>query len=128
MVGYAAPNAKVETFIDNTGAASVQSGADGRYSISISAGDLSVGSHFIKTRYSLAAQASDFSESQAFEVSSLKYPKADFNGDGKVDISDWSVFLYRWGSKDSALRATIDINGDGKVDIADFSDFLSLFQ
>ncbi|MCL5733943.1 MAG: dockerin type I domain-containing protein [Patescibacteria group bacterium] len=129
ITGYAAPDAEVDAFIDNAIATSTQSDSKGYYSIYIPPSVLSVGDHFVKTRYSLSSgQASDFSDSQAFNVSSLAYPKADLNGDGSITISDWSIFLYRWNSKDPTLRATLDINGDGKVDITDFSIFLSLIK
>ncbi|MCL5733592.1 MAG: dockerin type I domain-containing protein [Patescibacteria group bacterium] len=126
IFGYAAPNAEVDAFIDNASVTSTQSDSTGRYLIYVPPSALSVGDHFVKTRYSLSAdQTSDFSDSQAFNVSSLAYPKADFDGDGVITISDWSIFLYRWNSKDPALRATLDINGDGKVNITDFSIFLN---
>lgn len=123
--GYAAPNAKVETYIDSKKMGETQTGNDGRYSISIATDSLAAGNYFIKTRYALAPdKISDFSEAKAFLISGLAYPKADFDNDGSVTVSDWSVFLYRWGSSDKKLRETLDLDGDGKVDIFDFSIFL----
>jgi hypothetical protein len=42
---------------------------------------------------------------------------ADLNNDGKVNIADFSMLLFRWGGAD----ALADLNRDGKVNIADFS-------
>lgn len=48
----------------------------------------------------------------------------DFNGNGKVDISDVSILISHWGtSKD--LR--FDLNQDGRVDIKDLSILMSKF-
>lgn len=125
MFGYAAPNAKVEAFIDGKKIGEAQSGSDGYYLISVAVDSLDAGNYFIKTRYVLSAdKMSDFSDSKAFLVSPLSYPKADFNGDNVVTVSDWSVFLYRWGSSDKKLKETVDLNGDEKIDISDFSIFL----
>ncbi len=49
---------------------------------------------------------------------------SDFNGDGRVNIQDFSIFLFYW-HKDYSQRppanACVDRNGDRKVDIKDFS-------
>ena len=41
----------------------------------------------------------------------------DLDCDGKVDLTDFSILLYYWGTN-SALA---DINGDGIVNLVDFS-------
>ncbi len=129
VFGYAAPNAKVEAYVDSNKMGETQSGIDGSYSIPIATDSLVVGSHFIKTSYILSAdKMSDFSGSKAFLISELAYPNADFNNDGSITIGDWSVFLYRWGSNDQKLRGTLDLNGDGKIDISDFSIFLQAMK
>jgi hypothetical protein len=49
---------------------------------------------------------------------------SDFNGDGRVNIQDFSIFLFYW-HKDYSQRppanACVDRNGDRRVDIKDFS-------
>jgi hypothetical protein len=42
---------------------------------------------------------------------------ADLSSDGIVDIVDFSILMYHWGTS----NATADINHDGTVDLADFS-------
>jgi hypothetical protein len=62
--------------------------------------------------------------SKIFTIAKVFAPNADLNDDGKSDISDWSIFLFRWGSTDETKKMTIDFNNDGRVDISDFSIFL----
>ena len=45
---------------------------------------------------------------------------ADFNGDGKVDITDLNILSTNWGST-NATHSTGDANGDGKVGILDLN-------
>ncbi len=42
---------------------------------------------------------------------------ADLNGDGKVNLADFSILLYYWGTS----NPTADLNGDGIVDLPDLS-------
>lgn len=44
-------------------------------------------------------------------------PSADLNGDGKVNLIDFSILLYWWGKDDSCS----DQNGNGVIDLPDFS-------
>ena len=44
-------------------------------------------------------------------------PNADLNGDGKVNLVDFSILLYWWGR----YNACADQNGNGRVDLPDFS-------
>ena len=66
---------------------------------------------------------SDWSATKSFLVAQTTVPEADFNGDGMIDIRDWSVFLSRWNEKSDA-RKVLDLNHNGKVDISDASIFL----
>lgn len=43
--------------------------------------------------------------------------RSDLNQDGKVNLVDFSILLYWWGS----ANPTADINMDGKVNLTDFS-------
>jgi len=63
---------------------------------------------------------SGFSRSLSFYIGNDKAPNntsADINGDGKVNLIDFSIFLIYWGT--SEIKA--DFNLDGKVNLADFS-------
>jgi|GEM_PF-379094 len=64
---------------------------------------------------------SGFSNSVSFYVGSKAVGKkcagADLNGDGRVNLTDFSILLYNWGTNDSCA----DQNGDGRVNLTDFS-------
>lgn len=47
----------------------------------------------------------------------------DFNGDGIVDIIDFSYFIFSFGSVegDSRFNAALDLNCDGKINLFDFT-------
>jgi len=55
----------------------------------------------------------------------------DLNGDGRVDLTDFSLFTARWHDTGCNARnhycQEADINGDGAVGLDDFSEFTSLW-
>jgi len=71
--------------------------------------------------YFKPTEASDFSQVLYFGIGRApEIPlcsRADLNKDGKVNLVDFSILLYWWGSS----NATADINMDGKVNLIDFS-------
>lgn len=46
---------------------------------------------------------------------------ADFNSDGKVNLSDLSILLYYYANQDNNAYGAFDFNKDGKLDIIDIS-------
>ncbi|MBU6141885.1 hypothetical protein KGO95_02045 [Patescibacteria group bacterium] len=127
--GYAAPGSLIQFAIDNIMSGETRANQDGSYSFATSTVSFAIGSHTIQARQTAASgQVSDLSPAASFTVSSLPFPKADLNGDNVINITDWSIFLYRWSSTDPALHSAIDMNGDGKVDITDLSIFLSALR
>ena len=46
-----------------------------------------------------------------------KFKIGDLNGDGKVNLVDFSIMLAHWGTN----YAPADLNGDGTVDLPDLS-------
>ena len=50
--------------------------------------------------------------------------KADFNGDGFLDFTDFDDFV---GAFEAGL-ASSDFNGDGFLDFTDFDDFVAAFE
>ena len=55
--------------------------------------------------------------------------KADFDGNGVVDIPDFLQFVNAFGSTtgQAAYNAKFDLNGNGAVDIPDFLQFVNVF-
>lgn len=129
VAGYAAPNKKVEIEINGAIPVSLVSGSDGRFSFSTTTVNLETGDYFVKARqFNSNNIVSNYSLPAIFRISSLRFPNADFNGDNRVNITDWSVFLFRWGSKEKELRLKLDMNDDGQIDITDFSVFLKAMK
>ncbi len=65
-------------------------------------------------------QRSALSQSISFYVGSGNVGKsylADLNHDGRVNLADFSILLFYWGTSTQLA----DLNGDGKVDLRDFS-------
>ncbi len=46
---------------------------------------------------------------------------SDLNSDKKVNLTDFSILLFWWGSDGGASNPPADINRDGKVSLTDFS-------
>ncbi|MGA2417678.1 MAG: dockerin type I domain-containing protein [Candidatus Staskawiczbacteria bacterium] len=126
VVGYAAPSSKLLIEVDGQLiAADITAGTDGSYKYLYNTALLDIGSHTIRARQvTFDGVQSEFSPQKVFFTTNLLVPKTDFNNDGKIDISDWSIFLAHWLSTDPATRLLDDLNGDGKVDASDFSIFI----
>ncbi|MFH1612105.1 MAG: fibronectin type III domain-containing protein [bacterium] len=122
--GYVAPSSTIAFFIDDNEKGKTVSDDDGYYNLSLSTKSIDIGQYYLRAKQINNDRESDLSFPRAFRVTSLAYPKADFNNDNEVNIVDWSIFLFRWGSDDMDLRNNIDLDGNGIVDIFDFSIFL----
>jgi hypothetical protein len=131
ILGYAAPNNIVELEIGGI-IKETTSNSSGQYELAVSTDDLSIGSHTVRARQIASStdeiKTSSFSISHSFKLSSLSVPLADFDSDSKIGITDWSIFLFRWGSEELDLRSKIDLDGSGSINIVDFSIFLRAFS
>lgn len=129
IMGYAAPSSVVEIMIDNAIQGRTVATPSGFYVFATSTAKLSFAEHTIKARFILSDKTqSDFSLERVFRVSFAIPSKTDIDGDGIVDINDWSTFLSRWESTDKKLRLSIDLDGDGKADISDLSILLNAIR
>jgi len=129
IFGYASSNSEIETHIDNFVAKKARADENGYWTASINTNTLVSGEHYVKVRQiDSSGNESHFSSIKKFKVSLLRFPKIDFNRDDKINVIDWSVFLFRWGSNDESFKSTIDLNADGKINIFDFSMFLNMMK
>ncbi len=74
---------------------------------------------FVTTQNGATAR-SVISQDISFYVGSKNIGKSflsDLNGDNKVNLGDFSILLYYWGTSSQIA----DLNGDGKVDLQDLS-------
>jgi hypothetical protein len=82
---------------------------------------LSDGMHTTRAQASSGGLDSSFSKVLTFYIGEglpgVTCPNADLNGDGRVNLIDFSVLLYWWGLSNSCA----DQNQNGKVDLPDFS-------
>ncbi len=126
IVGYAAPLSKVELEIDSVKKELV-SDENGFYNFLFDTKIIPVGNWTARAiQTDKYGKKSDFSLSKTFVIHRFFNPQMDFNNDGIIDISDWSIFLSLWNSPGAADK--IDLNGDGKVDVSDFSILLSALK
>ncbi|MEK7608690.1 MAG: dockerin type I domain-containing protein [Patescibacteria group bacterium] len=129
VLGYAAPHAIVEILVDENLLGETTSDASGLYKFTTSTASLSPADLVVKTRSILQnGTKSDFSLEKVFRASSDSFQRVDVNRDGTIDIGDWSIFLFTWGSPNIALKSSIDFSGDGKVDVSDFSILLNAMR
>lgn len=126
VTGSALPNSEIIVEVDGSIENNTSADRDGHYKLSIDTGALDFSSHQIRVKQIDPGnkRESDFSLTQAFTVSRLVMPGTDLSGDDKVDITDWSIFISSWASKDENKRKMIDFNQDGKVDVSDFAIFV----
>jgi hypothetical protein len=119
VVGYAYPGNKVIVQTDSGATYNTVAGDNGAYQLLINTAGMPYGSHSVRAKQQSAElnQDSNFSLTRNFLVAATTVPKADFNGDGKIDVRDWSVFMSLFRQQDKQ----VDLNGDGKVDISDLS-------
>ncbi|KKQ38763.1 MAG: hypothetical protein US56_C0036G0001, partial [Candidatus Moranbacteria bacterium GW2011_GWF2_37_7] len=126
--GYATPNNKVKIEIDGKLVGEIAATRTGYYALSVKMSSLADGDHRARVLQANSSQVSDYSLLKIFRVAELFVANSDLNNDGKLNISDWSIFLSSWSSREEALRRKVDLNSDGKINIFDLSIFLSSFR
>ncbi len=125
--GEAAPNSLVELFLapksditNETKRFTATTSASGLWDLTTAAVSTR-GTYAVKARQLLKSAQSDFSATVFAGVgeapSGNTCARSDINGDGKVNLIDFSILLTGWGTSE----AKADLNCDGKVNLADFS-------
>ena len=123
LFGQSVPTAKVVTNLDKdtSGALAATAEGSGKWTLQLDTKSIAVGFHSAKASFNLSSSSkSGFGKSVNFFVGS-QLPSGgvspDLNGDGKVNLVDFSIFLLSWNTHD--IRS--DFNQDGVVNLADFS-------
>ncbi|MBU1046500.1 fibronectin type III domain-containing protein [Patescibacteria group bacterium] len=124
--GYSSPLSKIRLEIDDIIKRETTSDESGYYIFEFKPGDFSKGIHYVRANQIRNEKVSNYTSPRSFKISSLENPKADFNKDDEVNVTDWSVFLYRWGNLKNELRNEIDLDSNGIINISDFSIFLKV--
>jgi len=124
--GYAGPGHMIELLLDGLKHEGIKADTSGYWSSDMDITYLPYGEHNVRVRQISpdGGTISSFSPTRIFKILQLIITEADLNGDGVVNIRDWSIFLFRWGSEDMSLRIKNDLNNDGEINVFDFSIFL----
>lgn len=129
--GESVPGAKVEVTVQKVDssnpadlkkftATTTQTGT-GTWEVRFNSKELAKGTHEIRARTIISTQL-ESSLSSAVRLGAGEAPapgasQGDINGDGKVNLIDFSIMLSHWGTDE----ASADFNNDGTVSLADFS-------
>ncbi len=125
IFGYSTAGSAVKIEVGDIIKEETKANNNGYYEFILNPSNLGAGDFQVRVgQTNKEGKDSGFSFPRSFRVSSLSFPKADFNKDNSINVVDWSMFLFRWGSKEKSLRREIDLDGNGKIDIIDFSIFL----
>jgi hypothetical protein len=119
--GQSVPSAQITANIYN-GPVTLASRTErsGVWAIQVDTASLSEGPHVVKAAFELSSTTkSGFGRSVSFVIGgeSITEKSPDLNGDGKVNLVDFSIFLLSWNTDDDRP----DFNSDGKVNLGDFS-------
>lgn len=127
--GYTIPNANVTIENQNDKQSlslktfTTTSNANGFWTVNVSTAGFSQGTYKARAKAKGASVETNFSDYTYYGVGQEAEVKinADLNRDGKVNLVDFSILLYWWGSEGGASDPPADINRDGNVSLTDFS-------
>lgn len=102
--------------------------SSGAYSIRFDTAKLTEDEHITKSRATIYDLIGPFSRVLQFIVgrTAKQLKTADLNKDNRVNLIDFSILLYWWGTSNTKGLDIADINADKRVNIIDFS--IMLFQ
>lgn len=128
LSGQTLPNAKVEAQLD-PGSQKFTATADafGNWSLPLPTASLAPKEYTVKARFSIQDGAlnvqSPYGTSLSLFVGVAGKPtsNADLNRDGKVNLIDFSILVFWWGTAGGNSNPPADINQNKKVGLEDFS-------
>lgn len=125
--GQAVPNATIEVQIGTASRKqTTTSDAGGNWTLTYSTSQLKAAEYAVKARSvsgtTLASESSYSTALQLFVgVDGQVGRPSDLNRDTKVNLTDFSILIFWWGTNGGDSDPPADINGNGKVSIEDFS-------
>lgn len=132
--GYAIPNVPVQVILNRYNEAfsgeilyaSTTANGAGFWKARIPGEGLTRGTYEVKAKSIISAKDESLLSPTAYvgigeDAAPNFCVRSDFNGDGKVNLIDFSILLFNWRTSD----ATTDVNQDGTVNLTDFSIMLS---
>ncbi len=130
ITGYSIPNATITLENQNDKSSvtlktfTTTSDGLGLWKIDIDTAGFSKGTYKVRAKAKQEAGVStNFSGYTFYGVGeAATVPRtSDLNSDKKVNLTDFSILLFWWGSDGGASNPPADINKDGKVSLTDFS-------
>lgn len=126
--GQSIPNATIELHVNNSELVEkTTSDTQGLWSVSLDTAKLKVSEHTLRARSvsgttPITTQSSFSTAVQLFVgVDGKVTTSSDLNRDGKVNLIDFSILIFWWGTNAGNSSPSADINANGKVGIEDFS-------
>jgi cysteine-rich repeat protein len=128
LTGQTVPSVSVEVSINNgLRTLTATSDASGRYSVAFNTSGLSAATYTAKARF-LEGSGGLRRESTYGSVLQLNIgvegrptSNSDLNRDGKVNLVDFSILVFWWGTAGGNSNPPADINGNARVGLEDFS-------
>ena len=126
ILGQTTPSSTVSIFINSEDEIEKVVIADdnGAYFLAFNTESLNFGDHTTRSRSLLDNTFSVISQVLSFKVGArniLKTLAGDLGKDGRVNIIDFSVLLFWWGSTTPQALEISDINKDNRIDLKDLS-------
>jgi len=133
IFGQSVPNSEVTISVnsDEEFFNKIKTDTSGAYLYNFDTSPLDMGQHFTKSKSAMNGEISSFSKMISFAVGTKNVAKAvqeflkgDLNGDGRVNLVDFSIAAYwykRTISAEFAVKEKERLNGDGKINLVDFS-------
>lgn len=128
LFGQSAANATIEVHVgDSEQVLTATSDSGGYWNLDLDTASLSPAEYTLRARYvlgggTLLSESSFSSGLQLFlGVDGQPSTPSDLNRDGFVNLTDFSIMIFWWGTNGGNSDPPADINGNGNVGIEDFS-------
>jgi hypothetical protein len=126
--GQSIPNATVELRLGaNERTETAIAGANGVWTLSLATAGLRPAEYALRARSRtgtppLVSESGFSSALQLFVgVDGQATTASDLNRDGRVNLTDFSILIFWWGTAGGNSDPRADINGNGRVSLEDFS-------
>ncbi len=128
LTGQTVPNVNVEVSIDNGARVlTTTSNASGQWSVDFDTSTVSAATHNAKARFNTGTGVlkteSTYGTALSLNVGveGQATSNSDLNRDGKVNLIDFSILIFWWGTPGGNSNPPADINGNARVGLEDFS-------
>ncbi len=128
LSGQTLPSVPVEVSVDNgKKVLTTTSDAGGQWTLPFNTGTVSADTHTVKARFVSGTGALKVESpygtalSLFVGVEGKATSNSDLNRDGKVNLIDFSILIFWWGTPGGNSNPPADINQNGRVGLEDFS-------